>query len=153
SNMGANLGGRMHAYPLYQDLQARAEPLSELVCRRLVPASISVDNETERITAEMVSGNFFTMLGVKPAAGRVFDSREDDQVFRGHPVVVLNYDYWMRRFAGDRGVVGKKILVNDYPMTIVGVSAAGFAGIDPAQSPQIRVPILMEPVMMPEFTW
>jgi len=153
SNMGANLGGRMHAYPLYQDLQARAEPLSELVCRRLVPASISVDNETERITAEMVSGNFFTMLGVKPAAGRVFDSREDDQVFRGHPVVVLNYDYWVRRFAGDRGIVGKKILVNDFPMTIVGVSAAGFAGIDPAQSPQVRVPILMEPVMMPELTW
>lgn len=57
------------------------------------------------------------------------------------------------RFAGDRGVVGKKILVNNYPMTIVGVSAAGFAGIDPARAPQIRVPILMKPVMMPEWTW
>jgi predicted permease len=153
AHMGANLGTRMHSYPLYQDLQARAEPLSEVACRRLFPASVSVDNTTERITAEMVSGNFFTMLGVKPAIGRVFNSKEDDQVYRGHPVVVLNYDYWMRRFAGDRSVVGKKILVNDYPMTIVGVSAAGFNGIDPAQSAQLRVPVQMMPVMMPEFGW
>jgi putative ABC transport system permease protein len=152
-HMGANLGMRMHSYPLYQDLQQRAEPLSEVVARRLVPASISVDNQTERVSAELVSGNYFSMLGVKPAAGRVFDPEEDDRVFRGHPVVVLGYDYWIRRFAGDRGVVGRKILVNDFPMTIVGVSAAGFAGIDPAQAPQIRVPILMEPIMMPEFPW
>ena len=52
-----------------------------------------------------------------------------------------------------RSVIGKKILVNDYPMTIVGVSAEGFAGLDPAQSPQIRVPILMKPVMAPEWDW
>jgi len=152
-HMGSNMGARMHSYPLYQDLQQRAEPLSEVVCRRLVPASLSVDNQTERVTAEMVSGNYFSMLGVKPAIGRVFNSEEDDRVFSGHPVVVLGYDFWIRRFAGDRGVVGKKILVNDYPMTIVGVSAAGFAGIDPAQAPQIRVPVLMLPVMLPEFTW
>ena len=153
ANMGSNMGSRMHSYPLYQDLQQKAEPLSEVLCRRLVPASISVDNQTERVTAEMVSGNYFSLLGVKPAIGRVFNSQEDDQVFSGHPVVVLGYDFWIRRFAGDRTVVGKKILVNDYPMTIVGVSAAGFAGIDPAQSQQIRVPVLMLPVMLPEFTW
>src|SRR6185503_7267677 len=153
ANMGSNAGTRMHSYPLYQDLQQRAEPLSEVLCRRLVPASISVDNQTERVTAEMVSGNYFSMLGVKPAAGRVFSSQEDDQVYRGHPAVVLGYDFWLRRFAGDRNVVGKKILVNDYPMTIVGVSAAGFAGIDPAQAPQIRVPVLMLPVMLPEWEW
>ena len=93
------------------------------------------------------------MLGVKPAIGRVFNSKEDDQVYQGHPVVVLSYGYWVSRFARDPGVVGKKILVNDYPMTIVGVSAEGFAGIDPAQSPQIRVPILMKPVMMPDMGW
>jgi predicted permease len=151
SVMGSNYGTRMHSYPLYQDLQARAEPLSEVVCRRLVAASIGVDDETERITAEMVSGNYFTMLGVKPAVGRVFQSQDDDRVYNGHPVVVLDYDYWVRRFAGDRAAVGKKILVNDYPMTIVGVSAAGFSGVDPAQAPQIRVPIQMVPVMMPEY--
>ena len=61
----------------------------------------------------------------------MFNSQEDDQVYQGHPVVVLSYDYWVSRFARDPGVVGKKILVNNYPMTIVGVSAAGFAGLDP----------------------
>ncbi len=153
SNMGSNMGSRMHSYPIYQDYQQRAEPLSEVLCRRLVSASVSIDNRTERLEAELVSGNFFSMLGVQAAAGRVFNSQEDDQVYQGHPVVVLGHDYWDRRFARDPAVVGKKILVNNYPMTIVGVSAAGFAGIDPAHAPQIRVPILMKPVMMPEWTW
>src|SRR5918994_2075852 len=150
---GSNMGSRMHSYPIYQEYQKRAEPLSEVLGRRLVPASVSIDNQTERLEAEMVSGNFFSMLAVKPAVGRVFNSTEDDQVYRGHPVVVLGYDYWVSRFARDPGVVGKKILVNNFPMTIVGVSAAGFAGIDPARSPQIRVPVLMKPVMLPEWTW
>jgi predicted permease len=153
SNMGSNAGTRMHSYPIYQDYQTKAEPLAEVICRRLVEASISIDNSTERVLGEMVSGNYFTMLGVKPAIGRVFNSQEDDQAYRGHPHVVLSYDYWVRRFAGDRAVVGKKILVNDYPMTIVGVSAQGFAGIDPAQSPQIRVPVQMKPIMLPDWTW
>src|SRR5436190_1381471 len=153
SNMGSNMGSRMHSHPLYADLQQKAEPLAEVLCRRVVPASVSVDNQTERVEAELVSGNYFSMLGVKPALGRVFNSREDDQVYRGHPVVVLSYGYWASRFARDPAVIGKKILVNDYPMTIVGVSAAGFAGLDPAQSPQIRVPILMKPVIMPDFGW
>ena len=72
----------MHSYPLYQDLQQKAEPLAEVLCRRLVPASVSVDNQTERVEAEMVSGNYFSMLGVKPAIGRVFNSQEDDQIYR-----------------------------------------------------------------------
>jgi predicted permease len=150
---GSNMGSRMHSYPIYQDYQARAEPLAEVLCRRLIEASLSVDNQTERVQAEMVSGNFFTTLGVKPAIGRVFNSQEDDQVYQGHPVVVLAYDYWVSRFARDPGVVGKKILVNNFPMTIVGVSAQGFAGIDPAQSPQIRVPVQMKPMMAPDWTW
>ena len=102
-----------------------------MICRRLVSASVSVDNQTERVQAEMVSGNYFSMLGVKPAIGRVFSSQEDDRVYQGHPVVVLSYDYWVNRFARDPNVIGKKILVNNYPMTVVGVSAAGFAGMDP----------------------
>jgi putative ABC transport system permease protein len=153
SHMGSNMGTRMHSYPIYQDFQARAEPLSEVLCRRLVPASVSIDNRTERVQAEMVSGNYFSMLGVAPALGRVFNSREDDQQYQGHPSVVLSYDYWVDRFARDPGVLGKKILVNDSPMTIVGVSAAGFAGLDPAQSPQIRVPVLMKPAMVPDWGW
>ena len=150
---GSNMGTRMHSYPMYQDFQKRAEPLAELLCRRLVAASVSVDNQTERLEAEIVSGNYFTMLGVKPALGRLFNSQEDDQVYQGHPVVVLSHTYWNNRFARDPGVIGKKILVNDYPMTIIGVSAAGFAGIDPARSPQIRVPVQMKEAMLPEWPW
>jgi predicted permease len=153
SHNGSNMGSRMHSYPIYQDYQQRAEPLAEVICRRLVAASVSIDNQTERLEAEIVSGNYFSMLGVRPAIGRVFNSKEDDQAYGGHPNVVLSYDYWVSRFSRDPNVVGKKILVNNSPMTIVGVSAAGFSGIDPAQSPQIRVPVLMKAVMLPEWTW
>ncbi len=150
---GSNMGDRMHSYPIYQDYQQRATPLSEVVCRSFTSASVSIDNRTERLDAELVSGNYFTMLGVPAAAGRVFTSGEDDQVFRVIRSVVLSYDYWASRFASDPSVVGKKVLVNNYPMMIVGVSAEGFAGIDPTTSPAIRVPILMKEAMLPDWTW
>ncbi len=150
---GSNMGTRMHSYPIYRQYQQRAEPLSEVLARRLVQTSVSVDNQTERLDAELVSGNYFTMLGVPAAAGRVFNSEEDDRTYLGHPVVVLSHDYWLRRFNGDRAVIGRKMLVNNYPMTVVGVSAAGFAGLDPTRSPQIRVPILMQPIIAPEWAW
>ena len=153
AHSGNNMGARMHSYPIYQDFQQKAAPFSEVICRRLVPTSVVIDSHTERVDAELVSGNYFSMLGVTAAAGRFFRSEEDDRHFRGHPVVVLSYDYWATRFARDPGVVGKKILVSNYPMTVVGVSAAGFAGLDPAVSPQIRIPILMEPVLMPQWGW
>ena len=120
-----------------------------MLARRPVETSVTIDGQTERLAAEMVSGNYFTMLGVAPAAGRVFSSEEDDRIYQGHPVVVISHDYWMRRFNGDPAAVGTKVLVNNYPMTIVGVSAAGFAGLDPTRSPQLRVPILMKPVVCP----
>lgn len=150
---GSNMGARMHSYPIYKDFQTRAEPFSEVLCRRTISTSLSESGQTERVDAEMVSGNYFTMLGVKPALGRVFNSKEDDQVYKGHPVVVLSYDYWLARFGGDRSVVGRKVLINNYPMTIVGVSAAGFAGLDPTYSPQIRVPVQMMRILVPEWDW
>jgi len=153
NNMGSNMGSRMNSYPLFQDLQEKAEPFSAVLCRRLVSASLSVDDETERVEAELVSGNYFSVLGVKPAIGRVLNADEDDQTKGGHPVVVLSHAYWTSRFAGDPGVVGRKIRVNDYPMTIVGVSAEGFAGLDPARAPQIRVPVQMKEQLMPTVSW
>ena len=150
---GSNMGQRMHSYAIYRDFQQKAEPFSEVLCRRQMAAAVSFDGTTERIDSEMVSGNFFSMLGVKPAAGRIFSSQEDDRIYRGHPVAVLSYNYWVNRFAQDPKVIGKKILVNDYPMTVVGVAAAGFTGIDPAVAPQLWTPILMLPVMAPEWPW
>jgi len=149
AHMGSNSGPRMHSYPLYQDFQKKAEPLAEVFCRRGVEAAVSIDNQTERVDAELVSGNYFTALGVKPAAGRLFTSEEDDRVYEAHPVVVLSHEYWVQRFAGDPRVIGRKVLVNNYPMTVAGVSAPGFTGMDPARSPQIRVPILMKSVILP----
>ncbi|MGC2656608.1 MAG: hypothetical protein WA324_01430, partial [Bryobacteraceae bacterium] len=64
---GSNMGDRMNSYPIYQDYQKKATPLSEVLCRRLGSASVSVHDQTERVDMEMVSGNYFTMLGVKPA--------------------------------------------------------------------------------------
>ncbi len=152
-HMGSNMGDRMQSYPIYREFQQRAAPLAEVLARRTVETSVTIDGQTERLTAEMVSGNYFTMLGVAPAAGRVFSSQEDDRIYSGHPVVVISHDYWLRRFNGNPSALGTKILVNNYPMTIVGVSAKGFAGLDPTRSPQIRVPILMKAVVVPEWEW
>jgi predicted permease len=148
-HFGNNQGSRASSYPMYQDFQQKAQAFSYVFCRRYTPMSASFGNETERVMGEMVSGNFFQALGVGAAVGRVFSPEEDDRIYKGHPVVVLSYRYWVTRFGADPGVVGKKMLVNNYPMTIVGVSAEGFSGIDPAQSPQIRVPIQMKPLMTP----
>ncbi|MFN7931900.1 MAG: ABC transporter permease [Bryobacteraceae bacterium] len=144
-------GFRAHSYPMYRELQRKSEPFSEVICRRETSASVTVDNQTERVDAEMVSGNYFSMLGVSAVHGRVFDSGSDDQLYGGHPVAVLGYDYWRNRFGADPAVIGRKILVNGHPMTIVGVSEAGFGGLDPARAVQIRVPILMKPAMVPDW--
>ena len=148
--MGSNSGARMNSYPIFQDLQKRAEPFADALCRRLVAASVSIGQQTERVQAEIVSGNYFTMLGVKPAVGRVFSPDQDDQLLSGHPVVVLSYPYWVARFAKNPAVVGQVIRVNDTPMTIVGVSEESFLGLDPSRAPQLRVPIKMQPEMMRE---
>jgi predicted permease len=148
-SLGSNQGSRASSYPMYQDFQQRAQAFSHVFCRYYTPLSISMGNQTERVTGELVSGNYFQALGIGPALGRVFSPEEDDRVYKGHPVVVLSHQYWVTRFGSDAGVLGQKILVNNYPMVIVGVSAAGFSGIDPARAPQIRIPIQMKPLMTP----
>jgi predicted permease len=148
-HMGSNRGPRASSYPMYQDFQRKAPAFSYVFCRLSTPLSLSFSGHTERVDAELVSGNYFQALGVQPAIGRVFSPAQDDRTYKGHPSVVLSYAYWTTRFNADPGVVGQKIMVNDYPMTIVGVSAAGFNGLDPATSPQIRVPIQMKPLMTP----
>ena len=148
-HMGSNRGSRMSSYPMYQDFQKQAPAFQSVFCQFGTPVAISFEGRTERVNAELVSGNYYQSLGVHAAAGRVFSSEEDDRTYKGHPYVVLSHQYWVARFGGDPKVIGQKLLVNNYPMTIVGVSAAGFAGLDPARSPQIRVPIQMKPLMTP----
>jgi predicted permease len=148
-HMGSNRGPRASSYPMYEDFQKQAQAFSYVFCRYGTPVSISFNGRTERVKGELVSGNYFQALGVKAALGRVFTPEWDDRAYKGHPSVVLSSSYWVSRFASDPGVIGQKIVVNNYPMTIVGVSAAGFQGLDPAESPQIRIPIQMKPLMTP----
>ncbi len=90
----------------------------------------------------LVSGNYFEVLGVTPAAGRLFtadDNRKED----AHPWVVLDYSFWQRRFGGDPGVVGRGVTLNGSPFTIVGVSRAGFTGTVIGSHPDMFTPIMM----------
>jgi predicted permease len=148
-HLGGNQGSRSSSYPMYQDFQQQAQAFSHVFCRYVTPVSVTLGDRTERVMGELVSGNYFQALGVGPALGRVLTPEQDDRVHKGHPVVVLGHEYWVARLGADPGIVGRTILVNNYPMTVVGVSAAGFSGLDPAGSPQLRIPIQMKPVLTP----
>ncbi|MBV8865269.1 MAG: ABC transporter permease, partial [Acidobacteriaceae bacterium] len=104
--------------------------------------SLSYGGRTERIAGELVSGNYFPVLGVSAAIGRLLTA-SDDQYQGAHPVAVLSYGFWQTRFAADPGVIGRKLNLNGYPFTVVGVSQSGFSGTDPSYAPQIRVPVIM----------
>ena len=147
--LGNSDGERVTSYPMYQDFQRHAQAFDFVFAKYDQQVAMSFHGSTERADGELVSGNYFQALGVGPALGRVFSPEADDRIYRGHPSVVLSYRYWVSRFASDPKIVGKKILVNSYPMEIVGVAAAGFAGLDPAASPQLWVPIQMKPLMTP----
>ena len=90
----------------------------------------------ERITLGGASANFFTVLGVRPMLGRTFTADED--VTGGPRTVVLSHPYWLRRFNGDSGVVGKTIEIDDVPRTIVGVLPASFRLLHPAETYLLR---------------
>jgi hypothetical protein len=89
--------------------------------------TVSDGNQAERVIGELVSGNFFNVLGVGAHLGRVF-SDADDQTPGGHFVTVISYNYWRRRFGSDPQIVGRKIRVNNYPFTIIGVAAQNSKG-------------------------
>ena len=148
-HLGNTAGPRAASYPMYQDFQRRAEAFESVFCRFDTPSDITLDGATERVTAELVSGNYFQALRVGPAIGRVFSAESDDQIYKGHPVVVLSHLYWINRFAADPNIIGKKILLNSYPMEIVGVAAPGFVGLDPSAVPNLWAPIQMKPLMTP----
>ena len=147
--MGSEDGERAVSYPMCEDFQRRARAFDFVFCRFDQQVAVEVHGSTERADGELVSGNYFQALGLGPALGRVFSPEADDRVYKGQPAAVLSYRYWIDRFGGDSGVVGKKILVNHYPLEIVGVAAPGFSGLDPAASPQLWIPIQMKPLMTP----
>ena len=104
--------------------------------------TIGTEDGGEPAISELVSGNFFEVLGVKPHVGRLLAS-SDDVTPGAHPVVVLSYRFWQRRFGGDPSVVGTRLRLTGYPMTVIGVSPPGFDGLDPGQTTDLRVPLAM----------
>jgi len=147
---GSNNGRYKLSYPMYEDFRDHNQVFSGMFCRWATSFSVSADGRTERVEGELVSGTYFPVLGVSAALGRVF-TPDDDRMPGGHPVAVISYRYWINRFGGSREVIGKKLLVDGYPLTIIGVSRAGFDGTEPGSSPQIRVPVMMEAQMSPQF--
>jgi predicted permease len=139
---GGNNGRDKISYPMYQDLRDKNQVFSGMFCTHRNTVSATFGGRTELLSGETVSGNFFRVLGIGAAIGRVFNA-SDDLMQGAHPLAVLSYGYWKTRFGGDRGIVGQKMVVNGQPLTIIGVSQAGFDGIEPGYAPQIRVPITM----------
>src|SRR6266850_2529004 len=144
---GSNWGGNAISHPMYRDFQAHNEVFSEMFCRFPIAASLSFGGQSERVAVELVSGTYFSALGVGPARGRVF-TPEDDRLPSGHPYLVLNYDYWKTRFAADPEILGKELTINNYKMTVVGVAQQGFDGVELGHSPKIFIPIMMQPQIM-----
>ena len=140
---GSNNGPNKLSYPMYEDFRDKNQVFSGMFCRNDMQFSLNFEGKTEHISGELVSGTYFPVLGVGAAVGRVFNP-SDDQNPGGEPYAVLSYRYWISRFAGDPRVIGKKLILNGYPFTVVGVSQAGFDGTDPTRSPQIRVPVVMK---------
>jgi predicted permease len=145
---GRTLDDRTFSYPMYRDLRDRNTVFSALIAQFGTPATLTVRERSERVNAELVSGNTFDVLGVTAIAGRAL-SEADDLVPGAHPVVMLGFGYWQRRFAGDPSVVGHSVTINSTPMTVVGVAPPGFAGIMSATAADVLVPLVMKAQLTP----
>jgi putative ABC transport system permease protein len=130
--------------PMYRDLRDRNTVFSGLIADDETQVGAVWKSQPELLSAEIVSGNYFDVLGVRPAAGRLLLS-SDDVVKEGSPVVVLSYDYWKTRFDSSRDVVNQTLLINGHPFTIVGVAAKGFSSAINGYTPKVFVPLTMKP--------
>jgi predicted permease len=144
------------SYPLYKEIRDRNSVFSGL-CAAATDHHIEVDAgqgglPDEKINGRMVSGNYFNVLGLEPAAGRLF-SDADDTAESANPVVVLGYEYWQRKFALASTIIGKDIRVNGYPFTVVGVAPAGFDGDIVGEQMALFFPLSMQPQIIRGRHW
>jgi putative ABC transport system permease protein len=131
----------------YGDLRERLRSFSDLLAYRMVPFSVGERGRVERAFALLVSGNYFTALGLKPALGRFFRADEASQP-GGAPVVVVSYDYWRSHLHGDAAAIGREIRVNDQLLTIVGVTPARFQGTALGLNFDMWAPATLAPVLV-----
>ena len=140
------------SFPNYRDFRDRNDVLSGLLVYRFVPLSLSRGGANERIWGFEVSGNYFDVLGVKAIKGRTF-LPEEDKTPLSHPVAVLSYNAWQRRFGGDQDIVGKDILLNDHQFRVIGIAPEGFKGTEMVYTPEIWLPAAMMEWVEPGATW
>jgi putative ABC transport system permease protein len=136
------------SYPMYRDLRDRNSVFNGVIATDQAEVGVQWHNQPELVPAELVSGNYFDVLGIAPAAGRLFVS-SDDVVKDANPVAVLSFSYWQKQFGEDRGVVGQSISVNGHPFTIIGVAQKGFHSAVMGDTPGLFVPMTMKSEVMP----
>ncbi len=147
SSFGGDIGNYF-SYPMYKDLRERNEVFAGVLAAMHASVGISWHDQAENEEAELVSGNYFQVLGLKPAAGRLF-AASDETEKNANAVVVLSYDYWKTRFAASRDVVGQTLLISGHPFTIVGVAPENFHTAIGGYRPGIFVPVTMDSIAMP----
>ena len=136
------------SYPMYRDLRDRNSVFSGLIATVNAEAGVQWHNQPELVTTEVVSANYFGVLGVQPELGRLL-VQSDDTVPNANPVAVLSFDYWQRRFGADRGLLNQTILVNGHPFTVVGVAQRGFHSAVMGDTPDLFTPMMMKAEVMP----
>ena len=148
---GGSARGHIHefSYPMYKDLRDRNTVLGGLIAEVQSDVGVTWNNRAEAAPAEMVSGNYFDVLGVQPAMGRLFVA-SDETAENANPVAVLNFDYWKTHLA-EAPIVGQALLINGTPFTVVGISAPGFHSMVFGHLPALYVPITMQPVLEPDW--
>ncbi|MFP5228472.1 MAG: ADOP family duplicated permease [Acidobacteriota bacterium] len=148
---GGDSTGHQHSfsYPMYKDLRDRNTVFSGLIGAAPTNVGVTWNNRAEDTKAEMVSGNYFDVLGVQAAMGRLFVPG-DETAPGANPVAVLNFDYWKSHLA-EAPVAGRTLLVNGTPFTILGVSAPGFHSMIWGDLPQIYVPLTEQKIVEPEW--
>ena len=147
---GLNLGPNTFSYPMYRDIRDHNEVFSGVAARHAIDISLSYRGQNEHGRGELVSGNYFEVLGVQPALGRSF-TQFDDSAAGVSPVVILSYDYWRRSFATDPSILNQTLSINNHPMTIIGVAAPGFHGYEVGQPVDVFVPIMMKGQVTPAW--
>ena len=142
----------IQSYLNYKDYRDRNDVFSGLIAYRFAPMSVSHDGRNERVWGYLVSGNYFEVLGVRPFLGRYFAS-EEDKTPGSHPVAIVSYGCWQKRFASDRGIVGQALRLNGHVFTVIGVAPKGFSGTEVAYAPELFVPMMMAHEIEPGSNW
>src|ERR1700694_4086727 len=142
----------IQSYLNYKDYRDRNDVFSGLIAYRFAPMSVSQESRNERVWGYLVSGNYFEVLGVQPFLGRYF-APEEDQTPGSHPVAIISYGCWQKRFASERGIVGQALRINGHVFTVIGVAPKGFGGTEVAYAPELFVPMMMAHEIEPGSGW